>query len=120
MEMELTNENGIVPQKKAIVLPILGKKKQQLLKQDLTESTKKTTPTSKSKPKGKKSEEPVDLPPELEPQVTIPPIKKRLKQAEQVEPVSKPKTSTAKKNDVKKPQQMSIMAFVQKKKEEAL
>merc|ERR1712062_668343 len=53
------------------------------------------------------------------PQITIPPIKKRLKHAEDVEPVSKPKTST-KKSEAKGPQQMSIMAFVQKKKEIAL
>ena len=115
MEMEV-----VQPQKKAIVLPILGKKK--LIKEDLKTEPKPPTPANnKAKPKSKKAEEPsvTDLPPQLEPQVTIPPIKKRLKQAETIEPVSKPKTSN-KKPEVKKPQQMSIMAFVQKKKEEAL
>ena len=98
MEMELANEKGsVVTPKKAIVLPILGKKK--IIKEDQEENKKSSTTSNKSKPKAKKGEEAIttnDQPPELEPQITIPPIKKRLKQAEDLEPVSKPKTSTKK------------------------
>merc|ERR1719232_1271897 len=132
MEMELartpsTENNGIPPAKKAIVLPILGKKKT-LTDNKEDHSSSEMEPSKKRGPgRPKKSNKPPgtpdvvtidDQPPELEPQVTIPPIKKRT-QPEEQKPVSKPKPKSAKGSE-SKPKQMSIMAFVQKKKEEAL
>merc|ERR1712008_361854 len=89
-----------------------------------------------------------DQPPELEPQVTIPPIKKRLQgnssgngdskpdsSHQPHQPKAKPKKTSSHSQEqglnpgpsassnsapTLKPKQMSIMAFVQKKKEEAL
>merc|ERR1711956_137954 len=89
-----------------------------------------------------------DQPPELEPQVTIPPIKKRLRgnssgngdskpdpSHQPHQPKAKPKKTSSHSQEqglnpgpssssniapTLKPKQMSIMAFVQKKKEEAL
>jgi hypothetical protein len=89
-----------------------------------------------------------DQPPELEPQVTIPPIKKRLQgnssgngdskpdtSPQPHQPKAKPKKTSSHSQEqglnpgpsassnsapTLKPKQMSIMAFVQKKKEEAL
>merc|ERR1712110_83352 len=113
--VENGNSNPVPPLKKAIILPILGKKKNSLLPQTTTTSSTTTAPTSvpvvsvpvkekrgfeldtsvdkepdsddTSSEKGdkrgpgrpKKSRSSLDeSPPELVPQITIPPIKKRL------------------------------------------
>ena len=150
MEMELASspsvsanadKNGMSVSKKPIVLPILGKKKSGNLSNDKdghsssenSVISKKKGPGKPGRPKKGKSNSPDivsldDQPPQLEPQITIPALLKLQSPSVDQKPISKPKQQMSKakvqssdsSTQAVKPKQMSIMAFVQKKKEEAL